>query len=524
MPALPVLAPLQTIAAATAAWITGLTGWRRLLLALLAGAVGTLAMPPVDFPPAMLVSLPVLFLLARAARGFWQAFWAGTVWGTGQFITGLYWIVFSYLVPPADFALMGPPTVFGLAVLLALFVGAACGCYRVLARRFAVRFDTAWRQVVLFALCFAVFEWLRGHVMTGFPWNLIAHAWNPSTAMLQSAAVVGVWGLSLVSLLIFTLPAAGWRATAAALALFALLAAGGSLRLALDAGGEQDGVYVRIVQPNIDQAEKWLPDLANAHFGKTLRLSALPSDRPLTVLVWPETAVSFALAANPAARQAMARVTPKGGHLLTGAMRVTTGPDGRREIYNSLHALDDTGRIVADYDKFHLVPLGEYIPLRNWLPLEDTVGRGSFDAGPGPRTIHLPGLPPATILICYEIIFPGAVVDAGDRPQWIVNVTNDAWFGVSSGPYQHLANARMRAIEEGLPLIRSANTGISAAIDSYGRVISRLDLEEAGVIDTSLPRALSPTLYARLGDWMFLLFLLVIAAACVKRRAIKSPE
>ncbi len=520
MPALPVPVPLQT----TTAWVAALTGWRRLLVATLAGAVGTLAMPPVDFPPAMLVSLPVLFLMAQAARGFWPAFWAGVFWGTGQFGTGLYWIVFAYLVPPADFALMGPPTVFGLAVLLALFVGAACGSFHMLATRFAARFDAPWRRVVLFALCFAIFEWLRGHVLTGFPWNQVGHAWNLSDAMSQSVALFGIYGLSLLSLLLFTLPAAGWRGTAAALALLAVLAGGGGLRLALNDGGDQEGVHVRIVQPNIDQAEKWLANLANAHFGKTLRLTALPSDRPLTVVVWPETATSFPLDSSVQAREAIAQVVPKGGYLLTGAVRMTTGPDGRRQAYNSLHVLDDSGRIVADYDKFHLVPLGEYIPLRNWLPLEDTVGRGSFESGPGPRTLRLPGMPAFTALICYEIIFPGAIVDPAARPQWIVNVTNDAWFGVSSGPYQHLANARMRAIEEGLPLVRSANTGISAAIDPYGRIISRLGLEKAGVIDTTLPRALSPTPYARFGDAMFALLLIVVALACVKWRAIKSPE
>lgn len=500
------------------AWISARRGWQRLLLATLAGAIGTLAMPPVDFPPALLVALPVLFLLARASSGFWPAFWSGTFWGTGHFATGLYWIVFAYLVPPADFAALGPPTVFGLAVLLALFVGLACGLFRVLLRRLGARLAATWRQVLVFAVCFVVFEWLRGHVMTGFPWNQIGHAWTLSDAMSQSAALFGIYGLSLLSVVLFLLPAAGWRGMAAALALLALMAGGGALRLALDAGGDQQNVSIRIVQPNIDQGEKWISELANAHFGKTLRLSGLPTDKEPTIVVWPETAISFALERAPAARDAMARITPKGGYLLTGTMRVADKPNGRREVFNSLQALDDGGRIVASYDKFHLVPLGEYLPLRDWLPMEDTVGRGSFEAGPGPRTLRLPGMPPVTVLICYEIIFPGAVVDPRDRPQWILNVTNDAWFGVSSGPYQHLANARMRAIEEGLPLIRSANTGISAVIDAYGRTVSRLGLEKTGVIDTALPHALAPTPYARFGDWTFLLLLMVVTGLCLARR------
>ena len=510
MPALPALRPLQNIAA----WIIALSGWRRLALASLAGAIGTLAMPPANVAPAMLVALPTLFLLAQGARSFWHGFWAGAFWGTGYFATGLYWIVFAYLVPPADFAIMGPPTVFGLAVLLALFVGAACGLFGHLRRRWQDRFAATWRQVLLFALCFVLFEWLRGHVLSGFPWNQIGHAWTASNAMPQAAAAVGIYGLSLLSLLLFVLPVAGWRGTGTAVALLVLLWGGGGLRLMLDDGGDQDGVHIRVVQPNIDQSEKWLADLANAHFGKTLRLSALPSDKPLTLVVWPETAVSFALEQAPQARQAMSRIVPKGGYLLTGAMRMVEKPGNRRDVFNSLQALDDGGRIVAEYDKFHLVPLGEYIPLRKWLPLEDTVGRGYFESGPGPRTISLPGMPPVTVLICYEIIFPGAVVDPDDRPQWILNVTNDAWFGVSSGPYQHLANARMRAIEEGLPLIRSANTGISAVIDAYGRTVSQLGLQKTGVIDATLPRALPPTPYAKLGDWAFLALFLIVAFLC----------
>jgi apolipoprotein N-acyltransferase len=498
--------------------MTALTGWRRLLLAAFAGAIGTLAMPPVDFPPAMLIALPVLFLLARAARGFWHAFWAGVFWGTGHFITGLYWIVFAYLVPPADFALMGPPTVFGLAVLLALFVGTGCGLFRVLLARLPEMLAATWRQVLVFAVCFVIFEWLRGHVMTGFPWNQVGHAWSRSDAMSQSVAIFGIYGLSLLSLLVFTLPVAGRRGTAASLVLLAVMAGGGALRLALDKGGEQPGVQLRVVQPNIAQSEKWLSALANAHFGKTLGLSSLPAESPPTIVIWPETAIAFSLDRSPNAREAMARVTPRNGYLLTGSMRMIEKPGGKREIFNSLQALDHSGNVVADYDKFHLVPLGEYIPLRNWLPLEDTVGRGSFESGPGPRTLRLQGMPPVTVLICYEIIFPGAVVDPKDRPQWILNITNDAWFGLSTGPYQHLANARIRAIEEGLPLVRSANTGISAVIDAYGRTLSRLDLEKTGVIDTGLPLALPPTLYARFGDWMFLLLLIAVTTLCLRRR------
>lgn len=494
-------------------WTERLSPWRARFLALLLGCIATLALPPINFVPALLIALPPLFWLVDMAPRGRSAFWLGGLFGLGHFATGLYWIVYAYLVPPAQFAALGVPSVIGLAALLSIFVGLGMALYLFLARRFGLQHRRAWRRIVLFAVCFVLFEWLRGHVMTGFPWNQMAHVWFLSDTLSQSAALWGAYGLSLVTMIAFTLPAAGLRGVAAGAAIVLVLAAGGVVRLLGDDGANQPGVYMRVVQPNVPQAEKWLSSNMVRQFEDLLRLSTAQSDRPITLLIWPESATTFALARSPDFIAAIGRIVPKGGYVLTGSPRVTQDAQGRRMDYNSLHAIDDQGRIVADYDKFHLVPFGEYLPLRDLLPIGETIGRGSFESGPGPRSIALPGLPAFSPLICYEIIFPGAVVDEKQRPAWIVNVTNDAWFGYSSGPYQHLASARLRAIEEGLPLVRSANTGISAVIDAYGHIRARLGLELRGVIDEALPAPLSPTPYAKFGDWI--VFALAMTSVCM---------
>jgi apolipoprotein N-acyltransferase len=280
------------------------------------------------------------------------------------------------------------------------------------------------------------------------------------------------------------------------------------------------------VQPNIAQNHKWRPELREAHLQKHLSLTsgAAATDAAFgtsaSYVIWPETAAPFFLGLDAVARSRIAAVTPPGGMVITGAPRATPSDKRPRRIWNSIAALDHQGVILETYDKFHLVPFGEYVPMRSVLPLEKiTQGGLDFSAGPGPRTLHLPGLPPFSPLICYEVIFPGNVTDAEDPPQWILNVTNDGWFGLSSGPYQHFASARLRAVEEGLPLVRAANTGISAVVDPYGRVVASLGLGRTGVIDSPLPQALSGgTIYSRFGDVIPLGFLFLAGAATWRSR------
>jgi apolipoprotein N-acyltransferase len=232
----------------------------------------------------------------------------------------------------------------------------------------------------------------------------------------------------------------------------------------------------------------------------------------ITHIIWSETAITYSLANDSALRRALARIVPPGGLLLSGAMR-RSGNGGQMRIWNSLHALNPSGQIRGTYDKFHLVPFGEYVPFRSLFSFSKlTQGRTDFSSGPGLRTLELAGLPPVGPLICYEVIFPGRVTEPGKRPAWLLNVTNDAWFGTSSGPYQHFASVRLRTVEEGLPAVRVANTGISAVIDSYGRVLDRLGLNRAGVIDSPLPRpAEVRTLYSRIGNWVIPILIAIFA-------------
>jgi apolipoprotein N-acyltransferase len=504
--------------------LAGLTGWRRHAVAVLCGALASAALPPLHLFPLLIPAFTGLLWLLDGTRRPREAAFVGWSFGFGHMATGFYWIGIAFLVDAERHALVMPFAIAGLAAGLAIFPA-------------LVTLGLAWvgwrgaARVLLLAILWLLVEWLRSWMLTGFPWNLIGTVWSFSPAMLQLAAITGVWGLSLVTVLAAAAPAmlgdgpggrgggrrARWAIAGGLVLLPALVWAGGAARLA-DAppvGGEAaDGPRLRIVQASIDQALKWKRGLRQKHVGRQMRLTARRGFDAIDLVVWPETAVPFSLAGEPGLRQTLATVVPAGGVLITGAPRLEgEGPTPR--LWNSLQALDARGDIVASYDKHHLVPFGEYMPFR-WLGgvKKLTAGSMDFSPGSGPVTLRLPELPPFSPLICYEAIFPGRVVAPGARPGWLLNVTNDAWFGTSSGPYQHLASARIRAVEEGLPLVRAANTGISAVIDGYGRTVGRLGLNEIGILDARLPRPVGGiTLYARTGDWI-LLIMTLIAVIC----------
>ena len=386
----------------------------------------------------------------------------------------------------------------------------------------------ATARIFAFAIAWSAAEWVRGHAFTGLPWNLIGYAWSGgfpgALVMLQSVAWVGIYGLSFVTVLAASLPAAlGEPSTApmsSARRWAPVLVAGLLVLVPGVAGGIRlenmptalTGTWLRLVQPSIPQSLKWEPAAAQADFRRLLDLSAAPATHPIAAVLWPEAAAPFLLGRDADARQAIAAVVPEGGYLITGALRANPPPGPIAQVWNSIEALNDRGAIVAHYDKAHLVPFGEYVPLRDWLPFKKiTAGTMDLSAGPGPRTIVLPGLPPFAPLICYEAIFPGAIVDESDRPAWMLNVTNDAWYGRSSGPFQHFAIARTRAVEEGLPLVRVANNGISAVVDAAGRVLARTGLDAVGNVDAALPGPAARTPYARAGNWGFLTLLLLAA-------------
>ncbi|MGH6930469.1 MAG: apolipoprotein N-acyltransferase, partial [Dongiaceae bacterium] len=297
---------------------------------------------------------------------------------------------------------------------------------------------------------------------------------------------------------------------------------GGSLRLSGAGDDVVPGVRLRLVQGNVDPARKGDESYGEDVLALQRRLTTeTPGFDGVTYAIWAETANPFPLERNPEARMEIARAAPAGGALITGVLRTDSAGGRVKQVWNSMAVVDRAGDTIATYDKFHLVPFGEYVPLHRYLRFVSkfTPGGMDFSAGPGPRTLRLPGLPPVGPLICYEIIFPGQVVDRTDRPRWLLNITNDGWYGISTGPYQHFVSARLRAVEEGLPVIRVANTGISGAVDAYGRVLAQTPLGEPDVIDVDLPQPLPElTPYARWGDAAAAVLLAVFSLAVAALR------
>ena len=496
-----------------------LTGWRRLALAAGCGGLAALAMPPLYLLPLLIPAFTIAYWQLTAAATARQAALIGWAFGAGHFAAGLYWVGIAFLVDAERFAWAMPFAVTGLAGGLALFPALAFWLT-------AKARLSGPAQVVALATAWLICEGLRGWVLTGFPWNLMGTVWAFSAETLQLSALGGVWLLSLITVVAATAPALlaspAWRSPLGygfvfvALLLPALSWGYGVWRLAAaPAPGSAvvEDVRLRLVQPNIPQAEKWQRDLRAGHVRRQMEMSLAAGFEDRTHIIWAETAIPFFLSVQPGLQQELARIVPPDGYLIAGAVRVLPDQlDGA--IWNSLYVLDGAGQIRETFDKAHLVPFGEYVPLRALFGFAKlTAGRRDFSPGPGLRTLDLPGLPAFSPLICYEVIFPGRVTaDSATTagPKWLLNLTNDAWFGDSSGPYQHFAAARMRAIEEGIPLIRVANNGISAVVDSYGRILHQINLNDRGIIDAQLPEAAEVnTVYSHAGNWIYLVQLIV---------------
>lgn len=506
--------------------------------AFVAGAVSVLAMAPFFLWPVMFITLPVLVWLTDRAnrcerRRRLACFWPGWWFGFGYFLFGLFWIGEAFLVESERFLWALPLAVTLLPAGLAIFYGAATAAAALMSR-------LGVERVVTLALTLSATEWLRGHVLTGFPWNTLGYALTMPLPLMQSAGVFGIYGLTLVAVLVFAMPGVllgrqGTGTTRAALAIAVLpllaMALFGMVRLAGLKDDAVAGVRIRIVQPSVPQREKWLPENQRQIFFDHIELSKrLPDGAPdeamasITHVVWPEAAMPFRPLQSPEALTIIGEMLPPGRHLISGGLR-TVEVDGALEARNSLLVFGDGGKSVAIYDKIHLVPFGEYLPLKYWLEkigLEQiTRQRGGFGIGPQPRPLlNVPGLPPAGPLICYEAIFPAAVVQGRERPGLLLNLTNDGWFGNTTGPRQHLHQARVRAVEEGLPLVRAANNGISAMIAPSGRIVARLDMNVRGSLDAVLPKATSTPHYARFGDQLFFGAWLTVAFGLVFQRII----
>ncbi len=511
-------------------------GWRRALWAFGGGVGAALSMAPYYFLPLLLVGFCVLVWLAD---GVWQnhkrkrfaGFATGWWFGFGYFLAGMYWMSFSFFVQADQFALLSPLALFGLPAFLALFPALAV----MLALKF---WRKDWLRVLVLAGFYSVFEYLRGHILTGLPWNLTAQAMAGNAVLPQMTAWLGPYGFGLLVLVLSALPAAMVTGKAGRVGLWPGLASGlgfagiflfGLVRLWVHPSTDNMNIEIHIVQPNIPQREKIDWDLWQQNFMRHIDLSRLDGqgagDKRL-IVIWPENAVSL-LAEATNARGVIADSLPENAALISGAVR-RDAPSADSRYYNSLLVLerDDASvrdasgfvapmKVTASYDKHHLVPFGEYLPFygalkRLGLDALAPVAEG-FTPGEGLQTLEVSGLK-FSPLICYEVIFPGRSYKKEDRPDFIITITNDAWFGDTAGPRQHLDQARLRAIETGLPIMRSANTGISAVIDAQGRIEQRLGLYQQGAITTKLPQKSATPFYSIIGDWIYGLLLMGIVA------------
>jgi apolipoprotein N-acyltransferase len=513
-------------------FVRGLVGWRRFLFAFGLGLLTALAFAPFGLIPFLLIGFAalVLFIDGAAARAkpIRNAAYAGWAFGFGQFLAGLYWVGYAFLVDPLQHAWQIPFVAVLFPGGLALFIAGACATA-------AWQWREGWPRVFLLAATYGLAEWLRGHVLTGFPWNIPAYGWGAFPSVLQSVSVIGSYGLSVLTILLGTTFALLFDRRAREHALipsafvlvFVIVGGAGSARLATTPTANVPGVELRIVQPDVPQAQKYLPSDRARNWRRLILLSIEKRKGPKpTHIIWPEAAPPFLLAREPEALDDIAMLTGSGTVLMTGAVRVQFVPGQEPHYFNSFYIFGPGGKLLATYDKFHLVPLGEYVPLKGLLGalgIDKLVNQpGGFDSGQGPETIAVPGAPDVGPLICYEILFPGAVT-AAKRPGWLVNVTDDSWFGPpsSTGPRQHFLTARVRAIEEGLPVARAANTGISAVIDPLGRVVASLGMGKMGVVDAPLPAALPVTVFHRFGDaayWLFVLVCLGLGLFARRRR------
>ena len=485
-------------------------------VALPLGLVSATGFAPLNLWPLGIAALAVLMALVLGAGRLRRALALGWWFGLGHFLLGLNWIATAFTYQAAMPAWLGWVAVVLLSLYLALFPAVAAGLAWRFGRPDPLRFG------LVFAAAWMVAEWLRGGLFTGFPWNPLGALWLPLPPVAQAASWIGGLGLSglavLAAALLMLAGRRQWHEAAALAGLLAILAAAGQWRLADET--PYRGARVRIVQPNVGQEEKWEKASAESIAQRFAYLSGRPDGSP-RLLLWPEASVRDYLEDEPDARLRLARLLGPRDLLLTGGISLIWGANG--DVVggrNALFVLDSAGRLRGRYDKAHLVPYGEYLPMR---PLLSAIGLSrlapgdiDFEAGPAPRSLTLPGFGRAGIQICYEIIFAGQVVDPDDRPDFLFNASNDAWFG-SWGPPQHLAQARLRAIEEGLPVARATPTGISAVIGPMGEVAAALPYRRQGVIDMALPSPLAPTIFARTGHWCsaaLVLLLIVLAWLC----------
>ncbi len=493
--------------------------WVPMAAAVLSGGLAALGHAPVSLPLVALAGLALAFVLFRRTAGPRMAGVMGWAFGAGYFAATLSWIVEPFLVDPSRHGWMAPFALVITAGGFALFWSAAWWLASWLSFQGRI-------SVIAWPCGMALAELARSYLLTGFPWALIGQIWIGWSPM-QLAAWIGPHGLTLLTLFAATLPLAFQRRRPVALLVMlpfaGLYAVGAWVANQPTPGSERDRPVLRMVQPNAPQHLKWDPDHAPIFFQRMLEQSAAGSARRPDLIIWPELAVPMMLdRAGPAIDRIVDAAA--GVPVVLGIQRRV---DWR--VHNSLVVIDGSGAVADVYDKHHLVPFGEYVPLGDLMA---RVGFTNYSArhgfgyspGPGARLVDFGPLGQALPLICYEAIFPQDVAAAPERPAWMLQITNDAWFGEISGPYQHLAQARLRAVEQGVPMVRVANTGVSAVIDARGKIEAFLPLGRAGHVDVGLPPPLPPTLYSLTGDWFATCILVLLLAGLFAHRSMNPAR
>lgn len=485
--------------------------FKKSLLLLLLGIISSFSFAPYFYIPCLWFGLAILMVFINQTTSKKQISFYAFIFGAGLGGSALSWITNALLVDGGMYSALIPLAIMGLSLFMGIFfmLPAFCSAF----------FKIPLSKWMSFCAFFVFFEWVRSWLFTGFPWNLIGNIWTFFPPILQGASLFGVYGLSLLTILFFTsfalLPQKKYSIILTLCMCFCIVA--GAMHLYSVPREMVWGVNLRLVQPNIPQSLKWNALRAEENYATLIKLSREKNDN-ITHVIWPESAMPFYPEIDEVERLRLMSALRQGATLLTGALRIVDLK--KRQIANSMFVFDHLANIQGYYDKSHLVPFGEYIPFRDVLKIDKIVPIPSdFNKGDGVKTMYIPKAPPVSPLICYEVIFPSEVVSKKKRPEWLLNLTNDAWYGMSAGPYQHLSIAQMRAVEEGLPLVRATNNGVSAVINPYGEIIASLPLGEKGVLDSPLPRAGNKTLYATYGNKIPLMFVFILLlCAIIKNR------
>jgi len=506
----------------------------KFLISFFVGVSCCFAFAPLNFFPAAIISLSVFYFLLEKEEQKKPIFWLGFFYGFGYFLAGIYWISISLLVEPEKFAWLIPFALTLIPSALALYLALFAISYKFLVAKF--KLTQTHQKIILFAITWLVFEILRSVLFTGFPWNLLGYIWMFDVHFAQLASVFGIYGLSFFAVLICLFPTLFLRSNSLkkpkeislfdkifAVILIVFFAANlvfGFSRVDDKKLVTDDKTKLRLVQANIKQEMKWDGEQKYKNFLKHIELTNSQSLDDVKAVIWSETSVPYVIDGNPELMKNLSLAVPQEGSLITGAIRLEHDEDVIKNVWNSVFVIGKSG-VTSFYDKHHLVPFGEYVPLQKFLPFVEKITGGGvgFSEGEGPQTIATSSFS-FSPLVCYEVIFSDEIVQKNSRPDLLINLTNDAWFGVSSGPYQHFNMARMRAIEQGISLARVAGTGITAFVDPFGRVVKKIDLNQEGVIDVDLIKNLTPTIYANFGYKPLILLLALILIFLITTRKI----